>query len=90
VAPRTGEPPVGLGNTPRFGLFAMPGDAASRLLRDYPDLLEPALRPPLAHGGILLVRPDGYVAAAARVPDLARIAGYLEGLRGAPRSEGPR
>ena len=48
--PDAGQIPVGAGATPRFALFAAPADAVQALLRDFPDLLEPTLRPPFSPG----------------------------------------
>jgi hypothetical protein len=62
-------------------LFAAPGAAASALLRDHADLLEPTLRAPLASGALCLARPDGYVAAVAREADAGAIADCLKRLR---------
>jgi 2-polyprenyl-6-methoxyphenol hydroxylase-like FAD-dependent oxidoreductase len=81
AAPVAGQVPVGAGDAPRFALFAAPGDAAAGLLRDFADLLEPAVRPPFRGGGVWLVRPDGYLACAARDGDVATIAEYLLGFR---------
>jgi hypothetical protein len=81
AAPVAGQVPVGAGDAPRFALFAAPGDAAAGLLRDFADLLEPAVRPPFRDGGVWLVRPDGYLACAARDGDVATIAEYLLGFR---------
>jgi 2-polyprenyl-6-methoxyphenol hydroxylase-like FAD-dependent oxidoreductase len=75
--PVVGQGPVGAGDLPRFALFAAAGEAAAGLSRDFPDVLEPAVRPPLGAGGMWLVRPDGYVACVARAGDVATIAGYL-------------
>jgi 2-polyprenyl-6-methoxyphenol hydroxylase-like FAD-dependent oxidoreductase len=75
-----GAVPVGAGHTPRFALFAAPSDAVSGLLRDYPDLLEPAVRQPFSDGGVWLVRPDGYTACVVRERDAGSIASYLRGL----------
>jgi hypothetical protein len=87
VPPVEGQAPVGAGAAPRFALFAVPGEARERLLRDYPDLLESALRPPLASGGMWLVRPDGYAAAIVAEGDAGAIAAYLSALRpGAARA----
>jgi 2-polyprenyl-6-methoxyphenol hydroxylase-like FAD-dependent oxidoreductase len=83
AAPVAGQLPVGAGSVPRFALFAAPGEAVSGLLRDQPDLLEPAIRPPFVRGGIWLVRPDGYTACAGREGDAGIIADYLRDLRGA-------
>jgi 2-polyprenyl-6-methoxyphenol hydroxylase-like FAD-dependent oxidoreductase len=59
-------PPFGAGERPRFALMAVDTGDALRFLKDYPELLEPALRPPPDAAGIWLVRPDGYVATATR------------------------
>jgi 2-polyprenyl-6-methoxyphenol hydroxylase-like FAD-dependent oxidoreductase len=80
IAPVAGQVPVGAGDAPRFSLFGAPGVAASGLLRDYPDLLEPSLRPPLAEGGLSLARPDGYVAAVAWEANAEAIADCLNAL----------
>jgi hypothetical protein len=61
---RAGETPVGAGTTPRFALFAEPGAGNDELATEFPDILEPALRPPVHAGGMWLVRPDGYIAIA--------------------------
>jgi hypothetical protein len=82
IAPVAGQLPVGAGGSPRFALFAAPGAAASRLLDDFPDLIEPGLRAPLADDGLWLARPDGYVAATAREADAGAIADCLERVRG--------
>lgn len=63
---RKDEPAVGSGNTPRFVLFAEDTPSARSLLAKYPNLVEPTPRKPYADGGIWLVRPDGYVALAAK------------------------
>ena len=80
VAPVAGAVPIGSGATPRFALFAVREPEVDRLLQDYKALLEPAVRPPLADGGMRLVRPDGYAAAVARRGDVGVIARYLDGL----------
>jgi 2-polyprenyl-6-methoxyphenol hydroxylase-like FAD-dependent oxidoreductase len=80
--PVAGQVPVGSGTTPRFALFAAPGEAVSGLLRDYADLLDPAVRPPFSSGGVWLARPDGYTACVARDTDAGVIADYLRGLGG--------
>jgi hypothetical protein len=74
---RDHEPPVGGGNTPRFALFAEPGEAASRSIARYPNLLEPNLRTPFHPGGVWLVRPDGYTALAAGRDGWDQVADYL-------------
>jgi FAD binding domain len=75
-------PPFGAGDTPRFALMAAADDSAQRLLARYRSLLEPCVRTPPDPRGLWLVRPDGYVAAAAHAGHwqpvealLARIAG---------------
>ncbi|WP_158928869.1 FAD-dependent monooxygenase [Acidisphaera sp. S103] len=78
AAPVAGQTPVGAGSTPRFALFAAPGEAVSALLQTYQNLLEPTVRPPFASGGLWLVRPDGYVACVAK--DAVVIADYLRGF----------
>jgi hypothetical protein len=85
--PVAGQVPVGAGNVPRFALFADPGDAVAGLMRDHVALLEPAVRPPFAAGGIWLVRPDGYTACVAREGDAGTIAAYLGELGGGGRAD---
>jgi hypothetical protein len=80
VRPVAGQVPVGAGGNPRFALFAAPGEALSELLRDFADLLDPMVRPPLGSGGVWLVRPDGYAACVVKESDVGAIAGYLRGL----------
>jgi 2-polyprenyl-6-methoxyphenol hydroxylase-like FAD-dependent oxidoreductase len=80
LAPVKGQTPVGAGATPRFALFAVPSEPVNALLARRPDLLEPALRPPVTEMGMWLVRPDGYIACVAREGDAAAIERYLEGL----------
>ena len=80
VAPRDGRPPIGTGGAPRFALLAEPGAAAAQLLRNYPNLLEPSLRPAPADGGLWLVRPDGYVACAVWEADAEALEAWLQGL----------
>jgi 2-polyprenyl-6-methoxyphenol hydroxylase-like FAD-dependent oxidoreductase len=82
AAPVSGQVPVGGGDMPRFALFAASSEPALQLLRDYPGLLESALRPPFAAGGMWLVRPDGYVACVARDGDGEVIAEYFDALAG--------
>jgi len=76
-----GQPAVGTGNTPRFSLFADANEGTTRLLGQFAQLLEPALRAPVNAGGAWLVRPDGYVACAAAHDDIGLIGGYLESIR---------
>jgi 2-polyprenyl-6-methoxyphenol hydroxylase-like FAD-dependent oxidoreductase len=77
VAPIAGQIPPGSGSAPRFALFAKTSDATAGLLAKFPDLIDPDVRPPLAQGGIWLVRPDGYTACVAKEGDIETIAEYL-------------
>jgi 2-polyprenyl-6-methoxyphenol hydroxylase-like FAD-dependent oxidoreductase len=71
---------VGAGDSPRFALFA-PADARPELvIARHAAVMEPRPRPPLAPGGAWLVRPDGYVAVAARPGDLDEVDGFLTSL----------
>jgi len=78
VVPIVGQTPVGSGDAPRFALFAASSSNASSLLKKYPDLVDPTIRPPLDPAAIVLVRPDGYVACTAKVDDVGIIADYLD------------
>jgi 2-polyprenyl-6-methoxyphenol hydroxylase-like FAD-dependent oxidoreductase len=78
VRPLTGLSPVGAGSTPRFALFAEPSEAVDGLLKHFPSLLDPALRPAFVKDGMTLVRPDGYAACSA--VDASDITNYLERL----------
>jgi len=82
VPPVAGQPPAGAGDRPRFALFATAGPTTDRLIAEHADLLEPAPRPPLAPGGVWLVRPDGYVAATAKAGDERSLGKYLDGILG--------
>ena len=78
---REGEPPVGVGATPRFALFAVGSDALASVVREFADILEPTLRTPFDGSGLWLVRPDGYVALRAKSGDALAVRKYLQGLR---------
>jgi hypothetical protein len=78
VVPIADRAPVGSGSTPRFALFAEGSEAVNGLLQRYSMPLDPELRPAFDGTNMTLVRPDGYVACST--PDVADIAGYLEGL----------
>lgn len=80
VSPIAEHIPIGAGSRPRFALFAEAGHAVEELVSQHADLLEPEARPPMASGGIRLVRPDGYVACVARSGDTKTIADYLTAL----------
>jgi 2-polyprenyl-6-methoxyphenol hydroxylase-like FAD-dependent oxidoreductase len=77
---RPNESPVGAGDTPRFVLFAEADQMPAGLLERYIRLLEPTLRPPYHPGGLWLVRPDGYVALAAKRSDWSAVTAYLENI----------
>ena len=77
IPPVAGQNPIGAGAAPLFAVFAAAGEPARRLLRDFPDLLEQDIRPPLHQDGIWLARPDGYVAAVAAGEDTGALADYL-------------
>jgi 2-polyprenyl-6-methoxyphenol hydroxylase-like FAD-dependent oxidoreductase len=84
MAPVAGQLPPGAGSRPRFMLCAEAGPVAQGLTAGFADLLDPDVRPPLEAGGMWLVRPDGYVACAARADDAEALARYLDALRLAP------
>jgi 2-polyprenyl-6-methoxyphenol hydroxylase-like FAD-dependent oxidoreductase len=75
VAPVVGQKPLGSGSTPQFTLFAVESAAIAQLVKKFEGLLNPEILPPLSQDGIWLVRPDGYVACAAK--DLSAISDYL-------------
>jgi 2-polyprenyl-6-methoxyphenol hydroxylase-like FAD-dependent oxidoreductase len=78
---REGETPVGAGATPRFAIFAeAAGGDSAQLAARYPELLEPEVRAPFHEGGLWLVRPDGYVALAAKSGEWDKVGAYLERL----------
>jgi len=81
VMPVDGVRGAGEGSTPRFALYAQSGAQVHALLGQFPDLLEPQLRPPIAPGAVWLVRPDGYVAMTATSHLLEPIGRYLRGLQ---------
>ena len=78
VAPVVGQKPVGSGSTPQFTMFAVESGATAQLVKQFEGLLNPEILPPLSPDGIWLVRPDGYVACAAK--DSSAISDYLIGL----------
>jgi 2-polyprenyl-6-methoxyphenol hydroxylase-like FAD-dependent oxidoreductase len=77
LPPVPGQTPPGAGDAPRFALFAADTAAVAQLIADYAALLDPLPRPPLAEGGLWLVRPDGYIACTAKNADVETIASYL-------------
>jgi hypothetical protein len=78
---RASEQPVGAGDTPRFVLFAE-SDRIPRDLKRYESVLEPAPREPFHSGGMWLVRPDGYIALAAKAGDWNAVTAYLDRIIG--------
>lgn len=83
LCPIAGELPFGAGNAPLFNLCAAP-DTAAKIIAGYPSLIEPTVRPAAMTGSVLLVRPDGYLAAAAADGDWRQITAYLERFAAAP------
>jgi 2-polyprenyl-6-methoxyphenol hydroxylase-like FAD-dependent oxidoreductase len=79
IAPVTGQPHPGAGDTPRFALFAERSAAVTDLLQRFGELLDPELRRPFDADEITLVRPDGYVACSAK--QTSEVADYLTNLR---------
>ncbi len=75
--------PFGAGAEPLFALMAADG-AATQLLRKFPGVLEPSLRTPPDSKGIWLVRPDGYVAAVAKLGEAAILDDILLRLTKSP------
>ena len=83
-APTAGVVPPGSGSgPPRFALFADPTAAVAALAVKHAALVDPAVGPPAREGGVWLVRPDGYVAAAVDDGDVDELDRYLRGLQGA-------
>jgi len=66
----------GADSEPRFALLAS-GTPALDLIDRYADVLEAELRTPPDPEGVWLIRPDGYVAAVARLSDLSAIKNAL-------------
>ena len=77
LEPIARQTPAGSGKTPRFALFAAGSGSVSALAMKFPNLIDAEIRAPLDPGVMLLVRPDGYVACAAKSDNLAVIADYL-------------
>jgi hypothetical protein len=78
--PRSGESPVGAGRQPRFVLFSSDRAMAQTVAARYAALVEAEARPPFTERGLWLVRPDGYVAVAAKAGDWDTVTHYLDRL----------
>jgi 2-polyprenyl-6-methoxyphenol hydroxylase-like FAD-dependent oxidoreductase len=65
VVPAAGQLPPGSDAMPLFALFAEQSAATTELVKKFPGLIDPAIRPAFEGKGIWLVRPDGYVACSA-------------------------
>jgi hypothetical protein len=76
------EQPVGAGDTPRFAVLGDAGEGGLARLARHEAVLEDRLRPAAAHDELWLVRPDGYVAVAARGGDWGRLDAYLGRVTG--------
>jgi 2-polyprenyl-6-methoxyphenol hydroxylase-like FAD-dependent oxidoreductase len=74
---RQNEPPVGLGDAPRFALFAEPNNMPAGLMQKYGSLLEAVPRTPFSSDSLSLVRPDGYVALTTKSGDWNAVEAYL-------------
>jgi 2-polyprenyl-6-methoxyphenol hydroxylase-like FAD-dependent oxidoreductase len=71
--------PFGAGSEPQFALLAA-GDGAKALFGRHAGVLEKGLRSPPDTDGIWLVRPDGYVAAVAKLGNTSVIEESLSRL----------
>ena len=80
---REGEPPVGAGSAPRFSIFGDAGGMPPELPRKYSGFVDPEIREPFHKDGLWLVRPDGYVAVAARQGNWKDLDQYLARLAAA-------
>ncbi|HSI41303.1 MAG TPA: FAD-dependent monooxygenase [Xanthobacteraceae bacterium] len=89
VRPVAGEVPYGSGDTPRFSLLAAPG-AAQDIAALYPHLVAFVPQPAAPHGGLRLVRPDGYLAASVTGERRDDIVAYLDAIAGEPTPGRPR
>lgn len=77
LAPIAGWIMPGSGSRPRFAVFAPNRSELRTLIGHFPDLVDPAIRPPVDPDAIVLVRPDGYVACAVRSGDVDAVGRYL-------------
>ena len=84
------EKPFGAGDQPRFALMAGDSERARDFIQRHSTLMEAKLRAPPDPAGVWLVRPDGYVAAAAHAGDWAPIEDCLARLAsGSPARSRP-
>ncbi len=74
-----GAPP-GIGDDPRFVLYAEDHARAAALAAKYPKLLQPEPRAPTEPGHITIVRPDAYVGFSGGAEDFAGADTYLGSL----------
>ena len=77
---RAGELALGSGSMPRFALFATENNTYADIMKEFPEILEPKLRPPYDEKGLWLVRPDGYVALRTGSGDKEAVHSYLRQL----------
>ena len=80
--------PFGAGDRPLFALLANESAEAQSVIRDYASLVEPDPRTPASDSGVWLVRPDGYVAAAAHASDLQPVRECLTRIAADKRGAG--
>jgi len=80
MAPVAGEPPYGLGDSPRFTLRASV-PAGTAVPQSLQRLVDPAIRRNLGDA-MMLVRPDGYLALSAPHGDWPAVERYLARLTG--------
>jgi hypothetical protein len=85
---RSGESPIGAGATPRFALFTEDSAEARGVIAKYLEILEPSPRKAFADHGVWLVRPDGYVALAAKDSGIRDVDEYLANLSKVAAAEG--
>jgi hypothetical protein len=78
VVPAAGQLPPGSDAMPLFALFAEQSAATTELVKKFPGLIDPAIRPAFEGKGIWLVRPDGYVACSAG--NVNAVTSYLDDI----------
>ncbi|MGA8036495.1 MAG: FAD-dependent monooxygenase [Candidatus Acidiferrales bacterium] len=77
---RGGDVPVGAGRTPKFAVFGDDGEAGRSSLASYATFVETTPRAPYLAGGLWVVRPDGYVALAAKAGAWNEVDAYFAKL----------